>query len=452
MKFHDNRGMYDKIAKWLEENDVEVDWEAVMQCKWWVGPKDWVPPPKWSMPVPFPSRLTPQTATKLLFTQWWHGLYIRPELGDPLDNYVAPRMTSHQIESLTCHQQKGGEGVEPGPAGDAATGPSPWKIFLKQLAAIDRIEITELKLITAEDRRALVRMAWIEEELRRREVEHNRERVKRQNRGEAKWTMSRKSEKWLRERACRGNLVAIEEMERKGYGSVEEHGKWRELNRRLVARAAKARGVMAEKRKEKEMVKERGGELKEKVDPSVEGSTSTPAIAKALGIGVSTVEKVRHARKYSIPEVMMAFEEEKTAATVDQVIEVGEADLELNKELEEEHDANKGAEGEADTEKRGTVIGGALGLEESTCALETGNKGVQRIERELEVVRVGPNPRILTCRYKELASERVCKVGVKSTANFVCGMKFRMAEPSDSLEFASVWRYEGKLPRAKGRW
>jgi hypothetical protein len=406
MKFHDTRGMYDKIAKWLEENDVEVDWEAVMQCKWWVGPKDWVPPPKWSMPVPFPSRLTPQTATKLLFTQWWHGLYIRPELGDPLDNYVAPRMTSHQIESLTCHQQRGGEGVESGPAGDAATGPNSWKIFLKHLAAIDRIEVTELKLITAEDRRALVRMAWIEEELRRREVEHNRERVKRQNRGEAKWTMSRKSEKWLRERACRGNLGAIEEMERKGYGSVEEHGKWRELNRRLVARAAKARGVMAEKRKETEMVKERGSELKEAA----------------------------------------------AAVTVDQVIEDGEVDLELNKELEEEHDANKGVEGEADTEKRGTVIGGALGLEESTCALETGDKGVQRIERELEVVRVGPNPRILTCRYKELASERVCKVGVKSTANFVCGMKFRMAEPSDSLEFASVWRYEGKLPRAKGRW
>jgi len=74
------------------------------------------------------------------------------------------------------------------------------------------------------------------------------------------------------------------------------------------------------------------------------------------------------------------------------------------------------------------------------------------IERELEVIRVGPNPRILTCRYKELASERTCKVGVKSVANFVRGMKFRMVEPIDELEYAGVWRYEGELPRLKGRW
>ena len=191
MNFHDNRGMYDDIAKWLEENDVEVDWEAIMQCKWWVGPKDWVPPPKWSVPAPFPSRLTPPIATKLLFAQWWNGLHIRPELSDPLDEYVAPRISEHQTVVPRNHQQRGGEGVDPELPGDAATGPFSWKIFLKQIAAIDKIEVIELKLLKVEERKALVRMAWIEEELRKREVEHNRERVRRQLRGEAVGYMSR---------------------------------------------------------------------------------------------------------------------------------------------------------------------------------------------------------------------------------------------------------------------
>jgi hypothetical protein len=373
MMFHDSHVVYDAIAKWLEENDVEVDWEAIMQCKWWVGPADWVPPSKWSMPAEFPSRLTPPTATKLLFAQWWNGLHIRPELGDPLDEYVAPRINDQQNVMPRNHGQRGGEGVDPGPAGDAATGPNSWKIFLKQLAAIDRIEIIELKLLRPEDRKMLVRMAWIEEELRRREVEHNRERVRRQGRGEAKWYLSRKREGWLREKASHGNLEAIEEMERRGYGSMEEHGRWRELNQKLVMNMAKTRA--------KKVVKE----------------------------------------------------------------------------------VNESSEGAADTAARGTVMGDGVRLEGATGALaeatavgrEEGMVGevVKRgIERELEVIRVGPNPRILTCRYRELASERVCKVWVKTVANFVRGMKFRMTEPVDELEYAGVWRYAGKMPRVKGRW
>jgi hypothetical protein len=108
-------------------------------------------------------------------------------------------------------------------------------------------------------------------------------------------------------------------------------------------------------------------------------------------------------------------------------------------------------------------MGDAVRLEGATGALEAATEvageegmvgeGVKRgIERELEVIRVGPNPRILTCRYWELASERVCKVGVKSVANFVRGMKFVMREPVNELEYAGVWKYEGKLPRIKGRW
>jgi hypothetical protein len=144
----------------------------------------------------------------------------------------------------------------------------------------------------------------------------------------------------------------------------------------------------------------------------------------------------------------------------------------------EEGKVNERAEGEADTEARGTALGGAVRLEEPAGLLpevaegwgEAGEESAgmkeevalgngvalgpvkQGIERELEVIRVGPNPRILTCRYRELASERVCKVWVKSVANFVRGMKFRMAEPLDELEYAGVWRYEGPLPRARGRW
>jgi hypothetical protein len=370
--------MYDKIAKWLEENDVEVDWEAVMQCKWWVGPKDWVPPPKWSMPTPFPSRLTPQTATKLLFAQWWHGLRIRPELGDPLDNYQEPRMTRHQTESLPCHPTRGGEGVEPAPAGDAATGPIQWKIFLKQIAAIDRIEVIELKLITPEDRRALVRMAWVEEELRKREVERNRERVRRQARGEATGYMRRKAVPKLVRRAKVGSLEAISELERRGWDRSEVAG-WRE---RAIRKSDRAR-ELGYKRWES------GGR-----------------IGKRTKGGTVEMKK----KEVKVNERAEGAADRETAAEVPRI-------------------DDEAAEGEVDLKPKKAGI-----------------------ERELEVVRVGPNPRILTCKYKELASERVCKVGVKSAANFVRGMRFKMVEPVEALEFASVWRYEGKLPRYRGRW
>jgi hypothetical protein len=366
MKFHDSKGMFDDIAKWLEENDVEVDWEAIMQCKWWVGPKDWVPPPKWSMPAPFPSRLTPLTATKLLFAQWWHGLHIRPELGDPLDDYVAPRISGYQNVVARNHQPRGGEGVDTSSSAVEPTGPVSWKIFLKQLAAIDKIEIIELKLITSEDRRMLVRMAWVEEELRRREVEHNRERVRRQKRGEAVSYMSRKLKPKLIERAKQGSLEAISELERRGWDRGEI-SRWRELAIRKadLARAAAIRQMEAS--------------------------------GRVFNLEVRKVKK----------------------------------------------DKKKGSE----------LVEGVVGADEvvvdNEVDLEPKRAG---IERELEVIRVGPNPRILTCRYKELASERVCKVGVKTVANFVRGMKFRMVEPVNELEYAGVWRYEGKLPRLRGRW
>jgi hypothetical protein len=67
-------------------------------------------------------------------------------------------------------------------------------------------------------------------------------------------------------------------------------------------------------------------------------------------------------------------------------------------------------------------------------------------------MRVGPNPRIIVCRYWELASERICKVAVKSNAKFVKGMKFRMREPIRDEDYREPWVYEGAIPRIKGRW
>jgi hypothetical protein len=231
MNFHDNRGMYDEIAKWLEKHDVEVDWEAVMQCKWWVGPKDWVPPPKWSQPLPWPRRLTSQMVTKLLLAQENRGLAIPEWIVDP----------NEQRENVVL-VHKGGEGVEPRLAGELTTGLSYWEKFLLQLEGIQVAKVT-ISLVGLEDRKRLVRMAWIEEELRRREIERNRERVRRQLRGEAAGYMSRKLKPKLVERAKAGNLEAISELERRGMdrveiarmresgsdagGSVKAVGKWR---------------------------------------------------------------------------------------------------------------------------------------------------------------------------------------------------------------------------------
>ena len=70
-----------------------------------------------------------------------------------------------------------------------------------------------------------------------------------------------------------------------------------------------------------------------------------------------------------------------------------------------------------------------------------------RPEVELEVIRVGPNPRILVCRYKILAEELLVKLRVHNTNKFVKGMKIRMVEQE-----GEEWEYRGTLPRHKGRW
>ena len=72
--------------------------------------------------------------------------------------------------------------------------------------------------------------------------------------------------------------------------------------------------------------------------------------------------------------------------------------------------------------------------------------------RDLRIVRVGPNPRLVVCEYYELAERRLCTVLVKRPAKFVRGMRFKMAEPLDEMEFRRPWPYEGPMPRHRGRW
>lgn len=74
------------------------------------------------------------------------------------------------------------------------------------------------------------------------------------------------------------------------------------------------------------------------------------------------------------------------------------------------------------------------------------------VERELKVVRVGPNPRMVICEYWECESRRTCTVNVRDNRKFLRGMKFRMEEPLGELEFGKAWVFDGRSPRRKGRW
>ena len=74
------------------------------------------------------------------------------------------------------------------------------------------------------------------------------------------------------------------------------------------------------------------------------------------------------------------------------------------------------------------------------------------IERELKVVRVGPNPRMVVCEYWELAERRVCVVKVGDNRKWLKGMRFVMREPVSEDGYVRPWEYKGKAPKRKGRW
>jgi hypothetical protein len=73
--------------------------------------------------------------------------------------------------------------------------------------------------------------------------------------------------------------------------------------------------------------------------------------------------------------------------------------------------------------------------------------GPERPLVELEIIRVGPNPRILVCRYKILAEEMLVKLKVKNTDKFTRGMRIKMREQE-----GEEWEYRGTLPTRKGVW
>lgn len=74
------------------------------------------------------------------------------------------------------------------------------------------------------------------------------------------------------------------------------------------------------------------------------------------------------------------------------------------------------------------------------------------IVRNLKVIRVGPNPRLVSCEYWELAERRVCRVNVRDNRKWLKGMEFEMVEPVGDEEYERPWVYVGKAPRRKGRW
>src|SRR5262249_24942956 len=241
----------------------------------------------------------------------------------------------------------GGEGVDLPAAGGVETGPTSWQIFMGQLAAMEIRDI-RLRLLSWEDRRRLVKMAELEEELEWRAVARNRERVARQARGEARERWDNRKEKRGRGVAALGSLAAMQELERRGKVTEEEVGRWKRVRAEKVERI---RGIGAKHNAEVKMKKVR---------------------EQAVGV---------------------------------------------------------------DGEKAGETEAGKAG-----------------IERELTVVRAGPNPRLLVCRYKELAEEKVCKVRVKDSGKWMVGMRLVMREPVGEREYVEPWEYAGPEPRFKGRW
>jgi hypothetical protein len=69
---------------------------------------------------------------------------------------------------------------------------------------------------------------------------------------------------------------------------------------------------------------------------------------------------------------------------------------------------------------------------------------------EVEVLRIPPNPRLVICRCVVGGSQ--CKVWVGRNANFVPRMRFKVRMPAPERAKYDPWKYEGPLPRRRGRW
>jgi hypothetical protein len=117
-----------------------------------------------------------------------------------------------------------------------------------------------------------------------------------------------------------------------------------------------------------------------------------------------------------------------------------EAEVEAKRQREIEESAAKAAAAAAVAED----------VEREQKALGDAANG--RTLRELQVVRLVANPRLILCAYWQDGKEYRCLVNVPRNGNFVPRMTLRITEPADSAARSRPWPYAGPLPRRKGRW
>jgi hypothetical protein len=236
MNFHEIGSVLDGYAAWMEEV-AEVDWEELKRSKWWVGPADWEPPARWVKPKDYPKRLTSEMVSKLLLAQEKSGLEIPIWLRDPYEGM--------------WEEIGKGDGWE-------------WEEFLEKLEKV-QVRPIRISLVSAEERRSLVKLAILEEAQERLKRSVNAERTARQYRHQTRLRLGRREEKWLRGRASRGMMEAIIEMERRNLCSREESERWRSNYERRVEGVKKALEVKRKKREEIESLKPGNREVEVKV-------------------------------------------------------------------------------------------------------------------------------------------------------------------------------------------
>jgi hypothetical protein len=102
-------------------------------------------------------------------------------------------------------------------------------------------------------------------------------------------------------------------------------------------------------------------------------------------------------------------------------------------------------------ERKRTSESGARSEAEAFAPGESGgSREGTEVEVEVEVVRLPPNPRLVICRCAVEGSQ--CEVWVGRNTNFVPRMRFKVPKPALETSSGALWKYDGPLPRRKGRW
>jgi hypothetical protein len=116
---------------------------------------------------------------------------------------------------------------------------------------------------------------------------------------------------------------------------------------------------------------------------------------------------------------------------------------------ETEAEAKKRQREIEETAARAAAIAAAAEEAERERKAEPATSG---IVRELKVIKVVANPRLILCAYWQDGEEYRCLVNVGRNDNFVPRMTLRLTEPNDSTARSRPWPYSGPLPRRRGRW